>query len=108
MSKILKAVLILVIIVAIGFFAYKYFLKPGAKTPLSGLVSGGNATVSPSQNIDSEFLQTLLSLKAIRLDTSVFESSSYKSLKDYTVVLPEVNDAGRPNPFAPVGATASR
>lgn len=54
---------------------------------------------------DIAFLTTLVSLKNITMDTSIFDSSEFKSLKNNGVRIEPVKP-GRINPFAPISATA--
>ncbi len=106
MSKIIKAVIILIVLAAIALASYEFVVKPGAVgVSLGGLTTstGASNIVTADQDVGGEFLQMLLNLKAIKLNTSIFDNTSYKSLKDYTVVLEEPKNVGRPNPFAPVG-----
>jgi len=55
---------------------------------------------------EREIISLLLELRAIKLDSELFESNVFKSLKDFGVVL-EPEPVGRVNPFAPLGAELS-
>lgn len=63
-------------------------------------------TVKPppeEQAADSSIVQTLLKLRAIRLDGTIFTDKAFQELKDFsTQIIPE--PIGRPNPFAPLGS----
>ena len=53
---------------------------------------------------DTELVTTLLALRAVKLDGTIFTDPSFTSLKDFsTEIVPE--PIGRPNPFAPLGST---
>ena len=55
---------------------------------------------------DKDLIATLLALRAVKLDASLFSDPAFVSLKDFsTQIIPE--PVGRPNPFAPLGAAAA-
>lgn len=85
------------------------FLK-GNKTPVGSLtssVSGESVNVLDSDSVvGEEFLVTLLNLRSIELDGSLFEDKSFSSLKDFTITLVPESNVGRVNPFAPIGTDA--
>ena len=99
-----KNIVILVIIFAISFFAYTFFFKSSGpteiltkETPLLG-----------QENVKGKnLLRILLSLNSIKLDEEIFSSQLFTGLQDFTIVLPEVDTPGRPNPFAPIGTEES-
>ena len=54
---------------------------------------------------DKDLVATLLALRAVKLDAALFTEPAFTSLKDFsTQIVPE--PIGRPNPFAPLGASA--
>jgi len=55
---------------------------------------------------DVSFLETLKSLKDIKIDKSLFESKSFNLLENNSVRIDTVK-AGRVNPFAPINTTRS-
>jgi len=57
-------------------------------------------------NVSGDLLVTLNSLHTIRLDASLFSDPSFASLSDFGVAIPP-QDAGRRNPFSPVGKTST-
>jgi hypothetical protein len=59
------------------------------------------------EQLSSEILATLSSIKSITLEDKIFNSKSFQSLVDGTVSLVKDGNEGRPNPFAPIGADAS-
>lgn len=54
-------------------------------------------------NSDVSFLSSLVSLKKITIDTTLFTNKSFTSLKNNTVKLDPVSP-GRQNPFSPIGS----
>ena len=56
---------------------------------------------------NAELISTLLALRAVKLDGTIFTDPAFTSLKDFsTEIVPE--PIGRPNPFAPLNSGASR
>ncbi len=119
MSKTLKKIIIfgvIAIVIAIIVFIFVGKTSAPAATPgANGLqTSTGNvvstivnpqpqSTVEASQ-IGQEFINQLINLQAIKLDDEVFSSLSFQSLEDFTIILVQPGNEGRPNPFAPFGA----
>ena len=76
-----------------------------------GLSSGGSSPNSllttqtvNSNGPDRDLVATLLALRAVKLDASLFTDPAFVSLKDFsTQIVPE--PVGRPNPFAPLGSS---
>ncbi len=67
--------------------------------------SGSGALLTTEQAtspLSQEILATLGKLGTLRLDPALFEDPTFKSLSDFGVTIPSQN-AGRRNPFAPVG-----
>ena len=71
-----------------------------------GWASAGNSAVLTSSEgtspLSQEILTTLGQLRTIRLDPAVFTDPVFTSLTDFGVTIPP-QQAGRRNPFAPVG-----
>lgn len=74
-----------------------------------GLSSGGSSSsLLDTETVgdngpDQELVATLLALRAVKLDGSLFSDPGFVSLKDFsTEIIPE--PIGRPNPFAPLGS----
>lgn len=61
-------------------------------------------TLDQKINSDISFLTTLVSLKKINIDTTLFSNKSFNALENNAVKIEPVL-AGRPNPFAPVNQT---
>ena len=75
-----------------------------------GLTSGGESTTLltsetvSDQGPDRDLVSTLLALRAVKLDASIFTDPAFASLKDFsTQIIPE--PIGRPNPFAPLSSS---
>lgn len=74
--------------------------------------SVGSTSLISTQSIgnspdERELVETLLALRAVTLDGTVFNEPAFLSLRDFgTQIVPE--PAGRPNPFAPLTGTVSQ
>src|SRR3989344_462832 len=106
MNSTLKNILIFVLI--FGVLAGGYYFFIGNKTEEQGLtsidpVTGTEIASVVDSGVGSEFLSTLLNIKNIKLDNAIFLSSAFRYLQDYTTELVEQGNAGRVNPFAPIG-----
>ena len=77
-----------------------YFFYPSGGGEEELLVSSGPAN-SASAAIGREFLSVLLDLRGLKLDTSVFDGESFRSLQDFSVEL-SPQPTGRKNPFLPI------
>ncbi|HSE56661.1 MAG TPA: hypothetical protein VLB02_01075 [Candidatus Paceibacterota bacterium] len=69
---------------------------------VSNRVDSGIAVGTQPTAGNDEFLATLLSIRSIRVDTSLFKNPAFLYLKDHPVVL-GTETVGRSNPFAPIG-----
>lgn len=108
MSKILKPIIIAVCIALLGFGAYAYVSKKknaDQGTLLSSNIGASNPSEMPagSEDISNHFLDLLLNLKNIKLDTSIFNATTFKALQDFSSPIAPDTNPGRPNPFAPIG-----
>jgi len=93
--------------------SYIYFMKDLTRegivpTAYGSSLTSSNGTETPlltstndKINSDTAFLSTLVSLKAIKIDTTIFESDSFKKLQNNSVKIEPVLP-GRINPFAPI------
>ena len=113
MSK-LKTIIVIVVILAIGFFAYSYFfvsnedtsanLKDVSKPTTTGTVTDSTKAIVPvskelSQN--EQYVKQLIALRAISFNFDLFNDDAYKILHAAnTDISPE--EKGRHNPFAPI------
>lgn len=70
--------------------------------------SATNSDTTPSNDIKSDisFLTTLVSLKSLKIDTSIFSNQSFNKLQNNSVTIEPVQ-AGRLNPFAPMNTNNS-
>lgn len=83
-------------------------LSSSSGSPISGIVqTGPSVTSAEAAKINQEFINQLLNLQAIKLDDSIFSSLAFQSLEDFTIVLIQPGNEGRPNPFAPFGIDAA-
>lgn len=89
--------LVAVVLIAVAFFAYSYFFAKPAAPALSTTNAPATAAV------DQDLISLLLQLKSIKLDSSIFADSAFKSLQDFSQDLVQ-EPIGRNNPFAPLGA----
>ena len=65
------------------------------------------STESTSNPADQDLIETLLALRAVKLEGTIFTEPVFQNLTDFsTQIIPE--PIGRPNPFAPLeGSTGS-
>lgn len=80
-----------------------YVLSSGS-APQEGLVT--ESFVSPASEAERDLVATLLALRAVKLEGSVFSNPVFQSLKDFgSTIVPE--PVGRENPFAPLPTASS-
>jgi hypothetical protein len=91
---------IAVLVVALVYGGYQFFVKPNLKDV--DLISVSGPVVGTE--VQGETLQLLQVLRSIKLDATVFESKTFRSLEDFSVPLRE-EPKSRSNPFAPVGSS---
>lgn len=84
---------------AVVVLGLSYYLWSSAGS--SALLTSSADGASP---LSQEILTTLGQLHTIRLDASVFTDPVFVSLNDFSTTIPP-QQAGRRNPFAPVGAS---
>lgn len=117
-SGILKKIIPVVIVLALGVAGYFYFSSRGDQVRglTSSLVtsSGENPVTAAKETSDiSDFSQELLillgSLERIDLDVnnSIFFSPAFRALRDISIPLLKEGNEGRENPFAPIGLDAT-
>lgn len=111
MKKILKyggiTIGAVVVIVLLG----KVFGKGDVATSTGSLVSTttGSNPVTPSNSstapsTDGSVVGLLKNLSTIRLNGALLSSPTFQSLNDISIVLPQITNQGRRNPFAPIGS----
>lgn len=93
-----KGILIALVVLAGGYYAYVNFAPQGVSSSLlSSQSAAANGTAA-----GQEIIQILAEVKGIKLDTGIFENEKFNSLIDLTQdVVPEPQ--GRRNPFEPIG-----
>jgi hypothetical protein len=115
MSKKVKIFAISIIALAIIIFAASRFgsnkidVSTKNVSPLSssnGVVPLPNSGGTSSNTSADEFSSLLSNIKSINIDTSLFDNTAYKMLRDFPVSLGS-DVVGRVNPFAPVGTDSS-
>ena len=108
MSSKIKNIIILVVVAIVLVFVYFYFFGNKKEQPLLNAPSGSNALGSTASGdtstISQELLSVLLNIKNIKIDSSIFSSPVFSSLRDSSIVLTPDGQEGRPNPFAPIGS----
>jgi uncharacterized protein YpmS len=98
-----KTFIILIIIIVIALLIYFYTM--GNPTENSSLVQTNTAGSQDAQNVGSRVLVLLNQINSLKIDSAIFTSATYKSLVDYSIVIPE-QPVGRQNPFAPIPGSA--
>lgn len=84
-----KAVIALVVVV-LAFFIYSVMMPDAAPAPTSA--------ASPGEDL----VQVAEELSSINFDQNLFKTAGYKSLVDWSPVVP-AQPTGRPNPFEVIG-----
>lgn len=95
----IKNIVVFVAILAGLYFGYTYFFPESAPLTTTSSPSGGPASVG------GDVLPILLELKKISLNQTIFTDPIFQNLNNYSTELGH-EDAGRPDPFAPVGGAA--
>lgn len=90
-----------IIIVAVVLALGVWYGLSGTPTPSPTLI-----TQSSSSGADQDLVSTLLALRAVKLEGTIFSDPAFVNLKDFsTQIIPE--PVGRPNPFAPLSSGGS-
>lgn len=110
MNSTLKIIIIVLTVGALSAGAYFTLGNSanGQTEPLLQSALTNNAVGIPDGNVttDQQVQDVLIKindLDQIKLNTAIFDSPEFLSLKDISQDLPEPRDVGRPNPFAPIG-----
>jgi hypothetical protein len=93
---------IIIVLVAAGL--YFYYQGVPNDSAISSLESSASPGSSDAQAIGNRVLILLNQINSLKIDESLFNSTAYKSLVDYTITVPQQN-VGRPNPFAPIAGS---
>lgn len=94
MRTLIKNVLFALSFALLLWFGYRVFFK---EEPMGLDEQTQNAAVVEEQ----DFLARLKELRELKLESDLFDDEEFLSLTDFTVGVVD-EDAGRPNPFAPV------
>ena len=97
-----KTTAIVVIVIIVGAVVYFYYQGSSPSSSGSLLQSSGTAAAS----VGSSELTLLGRIQSLKIDPSLFSDQAYRSLQDYSVVIPTEN-VGRPDPFAPIPGVAT-
>lgn len=85
-------------LVLVSVFAAWYSLGSSSSVQ-EGLVT--ETFTSPASSAERDLVATLLQLRTVTLDGTVFSDPAFQSLRDFgSQIVPE--PVGRPNPFAPL------
>ena len=112
-----KKLLLIIVGLVIVFFAYWYFVlsKKGDETVNVSATGGGlvgsaeldstSASTTSNLEIDKKFINGILSLNSVNIDVKLFETHAYRALSfpDKPFIVDYEIDAGRGNPFLPIG-----
>ena len=92
----MKSWIIIAIVLIVAVVAY--FIYSGSST-------AGSSTIQANTDATGQLGQQVLSLlnqvNSLQMNTALFTSQAYTSLKDFSVTIPTQN-IGRANPFAPL------
>lgn len=91
-NKTVAGAAVVVLVLGLGYYVY-------SSAGSGALLSSSAESTSP---VSQEILATLSQLRAVNLDPSFFSDPLFTSLSDFGVSIPP-QEAGRRNPFAPVG-----
>lgn len=95
-----KSIAVVVLVVALGVGWYLFFGGSASSPTLTTTQATGD---NPAEK---NLISTLLALRAVKLDATIFSDPAFISLKDFsTQIVPE--PVGRSNPFAPLSTSAS-
>lgn len=106
MSSPVKKIILFIAIFIFAVIGYVVFF--GKDDTSDALLTSNNQAIDSNQTVSEtsvgrEFLTSLLNIKNIKLNDSIFSNPSFSNLQDFTSQLIE-QPSGRPNPFAPVGS----
>jgi len=97
-------IIVIILVVIVGFVIFTYFKNNSGDTSGSSIVAEQKVAEFAGAR---EILSLLNRMSNVKLDDSLFNDNSFKSLKDTTVVLVS-QPVGRNNPFAPLGTDGLR
>jgi hypothetical protein len=78
-----------------------YFYSSGtpSDSSIATLILDKSAETTDVEAAGARVLSLLNQINSLKIDTTLFDNPTYKSLIDYSITVPEQN-VGRPNPFA--------
>lgn len=90
----------LLILAGVALLGGAWYVMSGSPTTPSLI------TTAAATGPEAGLVETLLALRAVKLDGTIFTEPAFLQLQDYsTQIVPE--PVGRANPFAPLGASAA-
>lgn len=119
MKKYLKNIIIIVVLLILAGAGYYVFTTQtkgvvpantsslqtsSGTTPTNSIINPSQLTQDDAAKISQQFINQLVNLKAIKLNDDIFSSLAFQSLQDFSIVLVQPGNEGRPNPFAPFDA----
>ena len=111
MNSKIKIIIISAVVVLALILAYIFLIKKSPEQANLTSSSSGDTTTTPNMNtpnkivpVDTTFLNNLLGIKDIQLNTSILHDATFMSLRNSTVILTPDGNEGRKNPFAPIGS----
>ncbi len=93
MEKLKNSKLMVLFVLVFAFFVYEKFAKPSSSAEQVDVVVDSSVML-----IGNEFLDYLAKVKAIEVDDSLFKSTAWSNLIDFSKPLPEVSP-GKDNLF---------
>lgn len=101
MSNTFKKIIIPVVVVALLFAGYNFFLKGDSSDELLKV-----SAVSSDDALGTEIIKAINQISTLKLDRSIFDDPIFSTLVDRSEpISPE--KSGRDNPFAVIGASNS-
>ncbi len=102
-----KKIIIGVVVIVLLFLAYSVFMPKSTDTSTAltrqdSTKFSGTGTNNYTEGPGTEFVSQLLAIQNIHLDIGIFSDPAYLYLQDFSREL-TLQEAGRPNPFAPLG-----
>ena len=95
-----RIVILVIIVLILAFFVVRMFT--GKSKNSNDVLTSTNNTTQVSNIIGQQFVNQLITLKSVTLDTSLFSDPRFRTLQDSSQPIPD-QPYGRPNPFAPIG-----
>jgi hypothetical protein len=101
MSNTLKKIIVPVVIAALLFAGYNFFLKGDGSDSLLNVT-----TATPDDALGTEIIRAINQISTLKLDRSIFDDPIFSTLVDRSEeIAPE--KTGRANPFAVIGSSNS-